>query len=489
MKKTLDFFKFTVSPKDMQRKFLQGFYCDNGYKVATDAKILVMAKADYPAAQENQIVAKDNSFINGHFPAYKSVIPFYYYTCGENYFKEVDTKELLKIKKALKETKELFSVHKKTDSNVYAVIGSQVFSKDMIEKVLHFFECYPDSKLYVRKDNSIDSAYLLQGTSDNVEAACVFMPMQYHFDEISCKCVCINGLYFFKEWTFENISYFLKTYFKKIFDRMELNTLTEKDKKDIEKIKKYFSVMSEKECVEIPEKEKIVETVDNTTKKELAKIEKEVYNKNMKYALSVQNPISYLICMGLKTVENRTWKTEYRGRIYIHSSGGKDFYGLDSDFFPAKLFELEIELENNFKEIGKKLNFNVDSDFIEIMNKLKASDEYSSLAEVYNFSKKWELYTEKLKQFYGYDLYKNDDTEYSEIAAKAAKEKGCYHKNFAIIGHVDLVDIVQDSKSIWAEKNCYHWILENPVLYEKPIINVKGKLRLFDVSHIEMPDD
>ena len=106
MKKTLDFFKFTVSPKDMQRKFLQGFYCDNGYKVATDAKILVMAKADYPAAQENQIVAKDNSFINGHFPAYKRVIPFYYYTCGENYFKEVDTKELLKIKKALKETKE-----------------------------------------------------------------------------------------------------------------------------------------------------------------------------------------------------------------------------------------------------------------------------------------------------------------------------------------------------------------------------------------------
>ena len=184
--KSLDFFKFTVSQKDMKRKFLQGFYCDNGYKVATDAKILVMAKSDYPAEWENQIVAKDNSFINGHFPAYKRVTPFYCYDCVDDYFKEVDTKELLKIKTALKDTKELFSVHKKllsttereSNGGVYVAIGEQIFSKVMIEKVLHFFECYPDSKLYVRKDKSLCAAYLLQGTSENVEAACVFMPLQ-----------------------------------------------------------------------------------------------------------------------------------------------------------------------------------------------------------------------------------------------------------------------------------------------------------------------
>jgi len=52
-----------------------------------------------------------------------------------------------------------------------------------------------------------------------------------------------------------------------------------------------------------------------------------------------------------------------------------------------------------------------------------------------------------------------------------------------------LSDIVQDSNSVWAEKGCYHWILKNPVLYKEPVLNVKGRLRLFDVSHIDMPDD
>lgn len=37
--------------------------------------------------------------------------------------------------------------------------------------------------------------------------------------------------------------------------------------------------------------------------------------------LSVQNPWSDLICRGLKDVENRSWSTDYRGRLYIHSSG------------------------------------------------------------------------------------------------------------------------------------------------------------------------
>lgn len=37
--------------------------------------------------------------------------------------------------------------------------------------------------------------------------------------------------------------------------------------------------------------------------------------------LSVQNPWSDLICRGIKDVENRSWPTDYRGKLYIHSSG------------------------------------------------------------------------------------------------------------------------------------------------------------------------
>jgi len=37
--------------------------------------------------------------------------------------------------------------------------------------------------------------------------------------------------------------------------------------------------------------------------------------------LSVKQPWSYLICSGIKPVENRTWNTHFRGRVLIHSSG------------------------------------------------------------------------------------------------------------------------------------------------------------------------
>lgn len=40
-------------------------------------------------------------------------------------------------------------------------------------------------------------------------------------------------------------------------------------------------------------------------------------------ALSVKNPWAMLIAHGIKDIENRTWKTTHRGRIYIHA--GKDY--------------------------------------------------------------------------------------------------------------------------------------------------------------------
>lgn len=51
----------------------------------------------------------------------------------------------------------------------------------------------------------------------------------------------------------------------------------------------------------------------------------------------------------------------------------------------------------------------------------------------------------------------------------------------AIIGEVDLVDINFASDSEWAEPGMCHWILENPVAYEKAI-PCRGKLRLFEVE-------
>jgi hypothetical protein len=41
-------------------------------------------------------------------------------------------------------------------------------------------------------------------------------------------------------------------------------------------------------------------------------------------ALSIKQPWAYLIAMGIKDIENRSWKTNFRGRIYIHASKTPD---------------------------------------------------------------------------------------------------------------------------------------------------------------------
>lgn len=134
----------------------------------------------------------------------------------------------------------------------------------------------------------------------------------------------------------------------------------------------------------------------------------------MNKAISIKQPWAYLICAGIKDIENRTWATKYRGRVYIHAS--------------------------------------------------------SQMAK-YEFT--WKQSSELAK-------HEELDIVYS-----------------AIIGHVDIVDCVVNHSSIWAEKSeiglldeptneygkpTYNWVLANPVLFDKPILNVKGKLSFWDCS-------
>ena len=66
---------------------------------------------------------------------------------------------------------------------------------------------------------------------------------------------------------------------------------------------------------------------------------------------------------------------------------------------------------------------------------------------------------------------------FGSISEKAIKGEF----NFgAIIGSVVVVDCVQNYDSIWAEKDSSHWIIEKPILWDRPIINVKGKLGFWD---------
>ena len=133
----------------------------------------------------------------------------------------------------------------------------------------------------------------------------------------------------------------------------------------------------------------------------------------MKKAISIKQPWAYLICAGIKDIENRTWATKFRGRVYIHASGSH----------------------------GEKFKVNL-------------TDEQMIAA-------------------------------FGPMAKVAIK--GDFHFG-AIIGHVDIVNCIskqrngKGSGSIWAEPDCFHWILRNPVLYEKPILDVKGKLSFWNCS-------
>lgn len=141
-------------------------------------------------------------------------------------------------------------------------------------------------------------------------------------------------------------------------------------------------------------------------------LSKEIFEANK--ALSVKQPWAYLICAGIKDVENRTWATKYRGRVYIHASAKSV-----GQYFSEGVFTAD------------QLNYLIQSKKIDLIEKVQLS---------------------------------------------------------AIIGHVDIVNCIskarngKGSDSIWAEPDCFHWILRNPVLFDKPILNVKGKLSFWDCS-------
>lgn len=140
-------------------------------------------------------------------------------------------------------------------------------------------------------------------------------------------------------------------------------------------------------------------------------------------ALSIKQPWASLIAHDIKNIENRNWKTKFRGKIYIHASGT-----------PA----------------------------------VKSG-------------KTWTIYTkEQLDEIH---------LKHDHLVLKAEFETSM------IIGEVEIVDCVINHDSIWAEKTTihiengkmysnekpiYNWVLANAVLYDKPILNVKGKLSFWE---------
>jgi hypothetical protein len=143
--------------------------------------------------------------------------------------------------------------------------------------------------------------------------------------------------------------------------------------------------------------------------------------------ISIKQPWASLIVEGVKPIENRTWPTRFRGRVLIHAG-----------------------IEN-------------------LLKKCEFIDDLLTVNQIIEVATK------------------NKDTNIF----------GCRLNTGAIIGSVEIVDCVQNHSSVWAEHKAtvqkkikgenvlvevpvYNWVLDKPVLFDKPIENVKGKLSFWE---------
>lgn len=175
-------------------------------------------------------------------------------------------------------------------------------------------------------------------------------------------------------------------------------------------------------------------------------------------ALSVRQPWAYLLCSGIKDVENRTWKLpeKYKGeRVLIHASS------------------------------------------------LSKNGEYGNIIyTTYGVAK-----PKDYSQIYALNKEQREFLTYGAADSNVFETVREYYRPMttsAIIGSVRFGDCVINHPSIWAEKSqpadfdeygypaayynkIYNWVATDAVLFEKPILNVKGKLGFWDYDLPDMP--
>lgn len=163
-------------------------------------------------------------------------------------------------------------------------------------------------------------------------------------------------------------------------------------------------------------------------------------NKKVMKALSIKQPWASLIAHGIKDIENRTWKTKFRGRIYVHASGK-----------PANE-PYQIFTDNQWKSIEEKRHdffvFHSYSELSQIIGEVDIVDC------VINHESIW---AEAIDMEFEHDSMCRD----------------CADSN--VHGICDHTGKKCDAPI----KPIYNWVLANPVLYDKPI-PCKGKLSFWE---------
>jgi len=70
--------------------------------------------------------------------------------------------------------------------------------------------------------------------------------------------------------------------------------------------------------------------------------------------LSIKQPFASLIAHGIKNIENRSWRTKFRGRIYIHASVATVF----DAFMPIPIRDSGVTVNEWLVRNGYEWNYN-----------------------------------------------------------------------------------------------------------------------------------
>lgn len=134
-------------------------------------------------------------------------------------------------------------------------------------------------------------------------------------------------------------------------------------------------------------------------------------------ALSIKQPWASLIASGIKNIENRTWKTNFRGRIYIHASGKTAEF---TDLFNSPVSGLLFIHSASLREYDE----------------FKKYPHSAIIGEV-----------DIVDCIINHESIWAEETELPEQLG---------------------------NQCIW------NWVLANPILYKNPVLNVKGKLSFWE---------
>lgn len=225
----LDFFNFISS--DGFHRNMEGVYHEEGFKIATDARILVMAKADYEKRLEGVILSKELIPINADYPTYKRVLPDFSKMHEISFDFERATKDMREAKEFIRIAKKL----RRGDLIPYQMPNGGYVSKANLERIIEFISCYPDARAFAFDDKAKMLAFV-SGDLENYEALLLVMP-----------CVGEGGRFAYKNFQFvpteekELEKLLLKIGKKEILSRLKFGTTTKNDQKIIDACLEFIS--------------------------------------------------------------------------------------------------------------------------------------------------------------------------------------------------------------------------------------------------------